>query len=222
MSTALAPKVTRRTSGASGVSGRTRNPGRLAIAVLCVVGGGLLFVSLYRSRGQQVPVLIVARDVAAGQSITDADLSVAEVSAPGVDVISATERAAIVGTGNGTGQVAQVALRKGSLLVQSQLGAAATGVDGTGLVVVTLPADAVPSGLRAETPVTVVVGPTTYAAVVHDVRIPGASASTSNYAVTVRMKVADAAVVAVAKDVRLVLLPATSAAVVATVTTVTA
>jgi hypothetical protein len=194
------------------VSGRTRNPGRLALAVLLVVGGGLLFVSLYRSRGQQVPVLVMARDVAAGQTLTDADLSVAEVSAPGVDVISATQQAAIVGVTKNAGQVAQVALRKGSLLVQSQIGATATGVDGTGLVVVTLPADAVPSGLRAEMPVTVVVGPTTYAATVHDVRIPGASASTSNYAVTVRMKVADAALVAVAKDVRLVLLPATSPA----------
>jgi hypothetical protein len=209
MATVLSPQVTRR---ANGVSGRTRNPGRLAMAVLLVVGGGLLFVSLYRSRGHQVPVLVMARDVAAGQTLTDADLAVADVSAPGVDVISATQQTTIVGTSPNTGRVAQVALRKGSLLVQSQIGVAATGVDGTGLVVVTLPADAVPSGLRAEMPVTVVVGPTIYPAVVHDVRIPGTSASTSNYAVTVRMKVSDAAIVAVAKDVRLVLLPATAPA----------
>jgi hypothetical protein len=195
------PEAARRTAG---VSGRTRNPGRLALAVLLVVGGGLVFVSLYRSHGRQVPVLVMARDVAAGQPIVDADLGLADVSASGVEMIPASERATM-----STGKVAQVSLRKGSLLVRGQLGTTAPGAAGTGLVVVTLPADSVPAGMRAEMPVRVVSGTATYDATVQDVRAPGAS--TSNYAVTVRMKVEEAALVAVAKDVRLVLLPASAA-----------
>jgi hypothetical protein len=194
------PEAARRTAG---VSGRTRNPGRLALAVLLVVGGGLVFVSLYRSHGRQVPVLVMARDVAAGQPIVDADLGLADVSASGVEMIPASERASM-----STGKVAQVSLRKGSLLVRGQLGTTAPGAAGTGLVVVTLPADSVPAGMRAEMPVRVVSGTATYDATVQDVRAPGAS--TSNYAVTVRMKVEEAALVAVAKDVRLVLLPASA------------
>jgi hypothetical protein len=195
------PEAARRTAG---VSGRTRNPGRLALAVLLVVGGGLVFVSLYRSHGRQVPVLVMARDVAAGQPIVDADLGLADVSASGVEMIPASERATV-----STGKVAQVSLRKGSLLVRGQLGTTAPGAAGTGLVVVTLPADSVPAGMRAEMPVRVVSGTATYDATVQDVRAPGAS--TSNYAVTVRMTVEEAALVAVARDVRLVLLPASAA-----------
>jgi hypothetical protein len=195
------PEAVRRTAG---VSGRTRNPGRLALAVLLVVGGGLVFVSLYRSHGRQVPVLVMARDVAAGQPIVDADLGLADVSASGLDVIPASDKERVA-----VGKVAQVSLRKGSLLVVGQLGSTAPGAEGTGLVVVTLPADSVPAGMRAEMPVRVVSGSAFYDATVHDVRAPGAS--TSNYAVTVRMKVEEAAIVAVAKDVRLVLLPATAA-----------
>jgi SAF domain len=191
----------------AGVSGRTRNPARLALATLMVVGGGLLFLSLYRARGRQVPVLIVTRDIRAGQPITDDMLGVADVAATGIDVIPVTQRESVVGSKDAGPKVALVPMKAGSLLTASQLGdLPELGAD-TGLVVVSLPSDAVPAGLRTELAVRVVVAGKTYEAVVFDVRAPSPSSGSSNYAITVAMGTAEAREVAIAKDARLVLLP---------------
>lgn len=84
--------------------------------------GGLGAAAAVTSSSDRVKVLAIARDVPAGQAITDGDLVVAEVSADGaLTPVPAGQRSSIVG------KRPAVDLRKGGLLTSSQLGA------GTGL-----------------------------------------------------------------------------------------
>ncbi|WP_331719890.1 SAF domain-containing protein (plasmid) [Streptomyces sp. NBC_01023] len=98
---------------------------RWSVAALCIVLavlGGLGAAAAVTSSSDRVKVLAIARDVPAGQAITDADLVVAEVSADGaLTPVPAGQRTSIVG------KRPAVDLRKGGLLTSSQLGA------GTGL-----------------------------------------------------------------------------------------
>ncbi|WP_328335749.1 MULTISPECIES: SAF domain-containing protein [unclassified Streptomyces] len=98
---------------------------RWSVAALCIVLavlGGLGAAAAVTSSSDRVKVLAIARDVPAGQAITDGDLVVAEVSADGaLTPVPAGQRSSIVG------KRPAVDLRKGGLLTSSQLGA------GTGL-----------------------------------------------------------------------------------------
>ena len=78
--------------------------------------GALVAVSAVNRAGDRVSVLALARDVQAGQPITDADLLIASVSAdPALVPVPAADRASVVG------QRAAVDLRQGGLLTRSQL-----------------------------------------------------------------------------------------------------
>jgi hypothetical protein len=210
-----APGMARAARG-SGVSGRAHNPARMAIAALMVVGGGLLFVSLYRARGRQVPVLIVTRDVRAGEPITDDMLGVADVAATGLATVPASDRAAIV---NGDRpMVAVVSLSGGSLLSPGQIGTSPALPADMGLVVVSLPSDAVPAGLRNDIDVQVVTTGKVFNATVFDVRSPSNSSGSSNYAITLLLNAVEAGEVALADDARLVVLPTPIAATLAPTT----
>ncbi|MBD0742962.1 SAF domain-containing protein [Streptomyces sp. CBMA152] len=98
---------------------------RWSVAALCIVLAviaGLGAAAAVTSAGDRVKVLAIARDVPAGQAITDADLRIAEVSADGaLTPMRASERASVIG------KRPAVDLRTGGLLTASQLGA------GTGL-----------------------------------------------------------------------------------------
>src|SRR3954470_22130312 len=61
------------------VRGR-RRPGLLAAGLMLAALGGLVTVWLVNSAAHRVPVLVVARDVAAGTTITGADLARTDVS----------------------------------------------------------------------------------------------------------------------------------------------
>lgn len=93
---------------------------RWSVAALCVVlavVAGLGAAAAVTSAGDRVKVLAIARDVPAGQAITDADLIVAEVSADAaLAPMPAADRTAVVG------KRPAVDLRKGGLLTASQLG----------------------------------------------------------------------------------------------------
>ncbi|MCX5441210.1 SAF domain-containing protein [Streptomyces sp. NBC_00063] len=90
----------------------------IILAVLCALGAA----AAVTSAGDRAKVLAVARDVPAGQALTAADLTVAEVSSDAaLAPVSAADRAGVIGKRPAVG------LRKGSLLVASQLDA------GTGL-----------------------------------------------------------------------------------------
>ncbi|MEG9553064.1 SAF domain-containing protein [Streptomyces baarnensis] len=98
---------------------------RWSVAALCVVlaaVAGLGAAAAVTSAGDRTKVLAVARDVPAGQALTEADLVVAEVSADAaLSPVPAGQKTSMVG------KRTAVDLRKGGLLTTTQLAA------GTGL-----------------------------------------------------------------------------------------
>ncbi|MFE5940165.1 SAF domain-containing protein [Streptomyces sp. NPDC056470] len=98
---------------------------RWSVAALCVVLAvlaGLGAAAAVTSASDRTKVLAIARDVPAGQALTTADLTVAEVSADAaLTPVPASQKGAMVG------KRPAVDLRKGGLLTTSQLSA------GTGL-----------------------------------------------------------------------------------------
>lgn len=123
-----------------------RRPGMLAAGVALVAVGALGAVYLVQAVGQTVPVVAVARDVAAGERIERADLTVAEVSSdPALSPIPAAELAGLVG------QRAAVALTAGSLLTDAAvtdelLPAAGQSLVGIALTAAQLPAEPLRAG----------------------------------------------------------------------------
>lgn len=102
---------------AAAAAARRRSRRGLLIAVLVVLLGGVLAFAGASMMTRHDQVLAVARDVALGQVITDADLVVVSVSAdPNLSPISADRRGQIVGL------IAQVPLVKGELLTPGQVG----------------------------------------------------------------------------------------------------
>ncbi|MET9324833.1 SAF domain-containing protein [Streptomyces sp. NPDC003038] len=87
-----------------------------ALSTVLAVAAALGAAAAVSSVGDRTKVLAIANDVPAGQPLTDADVSVAEVSADAaLTPMPATDRASVVG------QRPAVDLRKGSLLVAAQL-----------------------------------------------------------------------------------------------------
>lgn len=97
-------------------AGRRKRLPWLALAVVLVVGGGLLVGLLVQSAGDRTSVLAAARALAPGQVIEAADLRVVDVGVDGeASMVPATSRASVVG------QVAVVGIPEGSLLSAGQL-----------------------------------------------------------------------------------------------------
>jgi Flp pilus assembly protein CpaB len=94
---------------------------RWSVAALCIVlavVAALGAAAAVNSASDRTRVLAVARDVPAGRALTDADLAVAEVSADSaLTPIPASQKATVLG------KRPAVDLRKGGLLLTSQLGA---------------------------------------------------------------------------------------------------
>ncbi|WP_433229251.1 SAF domain-containing protein [Actinomadura formosensis] len=121
---------------------RQRRPGWIASGVMLLVFAMAANVYLFRSAGERMPVVRVARDVPVGHSIVQADLDVVRVAtdSPGATIPQRQLREVI-------GQRAAVGLRKGTFLAASQLTAQQSPQRGQALVTVPLKAGAVPSGL---------------------------------------------------------------------------
>lgn len=95
---------------------RNRRTPWLALALVLVVGGGLLVGLLVQSAGDRTAVLAAARAIAPGQVITAADLRVVDVGVDGdASLVPATSRRSVVG------QVAVVGIPEGALLAAGQL-----------------------------------------------------------------------------------------------------
>lgn len=104
---------------------RRRTPtGRLAFGLIFVLlCAGVLAVLFARAQHRSA-VLAMARPVAAGETITDADLRVAQVSAEGLTTMPAAERNRVVG------RIAAVDLRPGMNLTPDVLTGSAIPSDG--------------------------------------------------------------------------------------------
>ncbi len=127
-----------------GVPVRPRNPARVAIAVLLVVGSALLTMQLYRSAGERKPYLVLVNDVPVGQRLTDADLRTAEIATDiGVNAVPASNRAAVVG------QVVRNPLTKGQLLTTDALATESVVPEGKAVVALSVPEGVVPDGIRS-------------------------------------------------------------------------
>lgn len=99
-------------------SARSRRMPWLALALVLVVGGGLLVGLLVQSAAERSTVLAAARSIAPGQVITDADLHVVEVGVDGeAALVPAASRSSIVG------KVAVVGIPEGALLSPGQVAA---------------------------------------------------------------------------------------------------
>ncbi|MGH9117565.1 MAG: SAF domain-containing protein [Acidimicrobiales bacterium] len=121
-------------------TGRQRRWSLALLAVLLTVGSALAFVVLWMNAGERKPVLAMANDVTAGQTIEASDLVVVRVSTEaGVTPIPASERGDVIG------QVASVDLLAGSLLVENAIGENRGLEAGSALIAVPVPVQELPS-----------------------------------------------------------------------------
>lgn len=114
-------RLTIRRSGAPVQSGpqevaAPRRWGFVAIGLLLILGCGLVSLAMYRSAGNRVPVVVVARDIDQWETIGRGDLGVSLVAAePGVGTIPEGDLDDLVG------RVAVTRLPRGSLLSPEQV-----------------------------------------------------------------------------------------------------
>ena len=186
----------------AGLSSRAR--GRLAVGVLFVVVGVLVNVAVYRGMNSRSPVVLLVRDVPAGQRLVVEDFGVAQIGAdgsfrsvPNSDVVSVV------------GSYAKVRLIAGSLFVREALQPGPLVAPGASVVAVIVGSGEVPAGLRERSRVSVVMVngdhvTRSVSGVVSGLPKPGASAG--QMSISVELSVLDAVAVASSDKVRLVLL----------------
>lgn len=93
---------------------RQRRPGLAALGLIVVVGTGAIFGWLYTTAGEKNPVVVMAREVPAGQVIERSDLTT-------VDVAGAVTAIAGANLASAVGQRAAVGLLPGTLVQRSML-----------------------------------------------------------------------------------------------------
>jgi hypothetical protein len=182
-----------------------RRTARLAagLALACVAVGGNVLI--YSSLGDKVEVVQLTVDVRAGQQLTSAQVRLVEVDLdPTVPTVAAGDLPAMVG------QYARVHLASGTLLAAQLVQPAPLVSPGTSVVAVDVADAPVPAGLRERSRVgLVVVGAdggspfSTEGRVVYD---GGTGQDGETDALSVEVRAQDAATVAAATDVRIVLL----------------
>ncbi|GAA3386456.1 SAF domain-containing protein [Streptomyces racemochromogenes] len=134
-SPAPAPRVVRQ---------RRRRPGLIALSVALIAAGGLSGALLFTASGQRSSVLVVARDVPVGATLTEADLAPASLALdPVVKAVPAAKKAGLVG------QRAAVALKAGSLLSPGQITAVSLVKNGEQLVGVAVKPSQLPASRLA-------------------------------------------------------------------------
>jgi len=125
---------------------------RVVIGLALLLAGVVGTVGMVQRAGQRTPVLVMARDVPAGQVIGELDVRVAELGlAPGVAALGIRDRGRVVG------QVAGVPLAAGQVLGPAAVAAAPPLAAGQVLMSVAVAAEhAVSGSLRAGDRVAVV------------------------------------------------------------------
>jgi Flp pilus assembly protein CpaB len=125
---------------------------RVVIGLALLLAGVLGTVAVVQRAGQRVPVLVMARDVPAGQVVGDQDVRAAELGlAPGVATLGVSDRARVVG------RVASSALAAGQVLTPAAVGGGpALGPGRVAMSVAVAPAHAAAGLVRAGDRVAVV------------------------------------------------------------------
>ncbi|HET8971410.1 MAG TPA: SAF domain-containing protein [Candidatus Nanopelagicales bacterium] len=120
---------------------RRRRPLLLALGIACIAAGALTAGWLVAHAGDRSAVLVVARDLPYGATLSTADLTIAEVAVdPVVATVAAADLESVVGLR------AQLPLRAGTLLAADWLAPSAGPGPGTVLVPISLPAQRIPVG----------------------------------------------------------------------------
>lgn len=122
----------------STLSTRTRPKGYAALAVALIIGLGALGYYFYTTAGSKVPVVVAARDIPVGHTITRADLSTVEV-AGGITAVGGGNLSTLLG------QHAAVEILPNTLVQRSMVTAGSTVSSGQGLVGVATVAGQIPS-----------------------------------------------------------------------------
>ena len=206
MATVLDPPTVTRAKlpapSSSRLSSRAR--GRLAVGALVVAVGVLLNLAVYRGVNDRTPVLQLARDVPAGQQLVPGDFRSVGVGSDGnFRSVPAGEMNALVGS------YAKVRMLAGSLLAREALQPGPLVGAGASVVAVTVPAGEVPVGVRERSKVAVVLVPADRSSKLVNgvvVGLPTAASSAGLVSVSIEVAATDAAGVAAAEKVRLVLL----------------
>jgi hypothetical protein len=117
-----------------------RRTGVLAVGVALVALGGLGAAYLTQVVGDTVPVVAVVRDVAPGEVVQAADLTIADISTdPALSPVPAAQLPSVIG------QRAAVALTAGSLLTEAAITSVVVPAQGQSLVGVALTAAQLPA-----------------------------------------------------------------------------
>ena len=156
MDTSLAtrnPKATTQRTGPVALGSRTRrSPARLFGGAALALTGALVFAVVGLRVSPAVEVLTVARPVAAGAVLSDADLSTVRIVAdPAMQVFTGNQKASVVG------KTAAVPLVAGTLLTAGQLGTAADPPAGQSVIAVGVKTGRCPADLAAGASVLVVI-----------------------------------------------------------------
>ncbi|WP_432833064.1 SAF domain-containing protein [Dactylosporangium sp. CA-092794] len=131
---------------------------RVLLGAVLVLGFALAGAVVANRVDTRVPVLAAAHDIAAGQTISDADLTVVRVAAEaGVTTVPEAQRATVVG------RTAAMPVAAGSLLQPALLGDVAWPPAGQAVIAVGVKPGHAPAGLAAGSHVTVLIVPTSNA-----------------------------------------------------------
>jgi hypothetical protein len=135
---------------------RPQRPMRALVGALVVVASVVAALAAYARIGDRTEVLAVARDVLAGEQITDADIEVVSISTDdAIPTLPVTQRSTVVG------QYARVRLLAGSLLSSESVQPLPLVDPERVLMSVVVPVGLVPVGLREQSRVVLVVSPPT-------------------------------------------------------------
>ena len=192
-------------------TGRAR--ARLVGGILVVLLGVLVSVGVYWRVNRKVAVLQLARDVPAGEQVTVDDLTQVRVSVDGpFAAIPAGESSSVVG------QWAKTRLIAGSLLTRAAVQTSSLVAAGHAVVAVRIPVGELPAGLREQSRVQLVItGPAAASTIASApgpasvegsmVGVPSApEAGGTSVSISVEVDAHDAAPVAAADRVRVVLI----------------
>lgn len=125
---------------------------RVLLGAVLVLGFALAGAVVANRVDTRLPVLAAAHDIAAGQTISDADLAVVRVAADaGVATLPDTQRGTVVG------RTAAMPVAKGTLLQHAQLGDVAWPPAGQAVIAVGVKPGHAPDGLAAGSHVTVLI-----------------------------------------------------------------